>query len=231
MALSGLGLLAFAIWLAPEGGQLQGPLAGSEPSLLEGWWNAGQGKGFLWGGITPQPPTVESLAVNRLISTRARPGTWNEEEIRDLSSFILTKSEEFKVSPFLVLSLIDVESRYEPTAISRRGAVGMMQLLPGTAEEMAEDSGMSWRPSLLTDPKINIELGLRYMDQLRKRFKSEARALTAYNMGPAALQEKLELGQDISLTYFRLVKSRMHYYHREARLSPARSRLWANAWL
>ena len=106
-----------------------------------------------------------------------------------------------------------------------------MQLLPDTAEEVALQSGLAWRPDRLADPKTNIELGLRYMSLLRKQFKSEEHALTAYNMGPQALREKLNLGQDVSLAYFRLVKSRMQIFGQRTHLPRARARTWAKAWL
>jgi soluble lytic murein transglycosylase-like protein len=106
-----------------------------------------------------------------------------------------------------------------------------MQLLPQTAEEMASRTGIIWHPDMLTNPKANIELGLRYMALLKKQFGSEEDALTAYNMGPAALRAKREMGEEISRSYFRLVKERMRNFRRRAQVSRDRSRLWARAWL
>ncbi|MGZ3653146.1 MAG: lytic transglycosylase domain-containing protein [Bdellovibrionota bacterium] len=169
--------------------------------------------------------------MNELISARAVPGSWSTDEIDDLSQFILEKSKQYGVSPFLILSLIDVESRFQPGAVSRRGAVGLMQLLPGTAAQMASSSGIIWHPDLLVDPKANIELGLRYMALLKKQFGSEQDVLTAYNIGPHALREKLDLGEDVSHEYFHLVKARMQKFRRRAHVSRDQSRLWARSWL
>jgi soluble lytic murein transglycosylase-like protein len=226
---SGLGLLAFAAVNPEFLHATQGPLfaLGGLPFLEDGA-KLGQGKDFGWAAKTP--PTAESRAMDELIRTRAL-GSWSGDEISELSQFILAKSEQYGVSPFLVLSLIDVESQFRPEAVSRRGAVGLMQLLPGTAEEVATNLGLIWHRELLTDPKANIELGLRYMALLKKQFGSEEDALTAYNMGPGALRAKRELGEDISRSYFRLVQERMQNFRHRAQVSRARSRLWARAWL
>ena len=233
--LSGLGLVAFASWFNIPGSlpgtyATQGPSLWAELPFLEDWWNGGQGKGFRFLD-RELPPTSESRAVDELISGATLPGYWSTGEISELSHFILEKSEEYGVSPFLLLSLIDVESGFRPGAVSRRGAVGLMQLLPDTAEEVALHSGLIWHPGLLKDPKSNIELGLRYMAQLKKQFGSEENALTAYNIGPTALRAKLSLGEDVSLKYFHRVTSQMQNFRRLARISQARSRLWARPWL
>jgi hypothetical protein len=202
---------------------------GSEPSFLEDVWNYGQGKGYLWSGGHGSEPYIlhELLAA----SPRVRRSFPSEDDASDLFDFILAKSQQYGVSPFLVLSLIDVESGFRPDVVSSRGAVGLMQLLPTTAEEVANSTGMIWYPGLLQDPKANIELGLRYMARLKRQFGSEARVLTAYNIGPNALREKLALGEFVSLAYFNRVKNRMSYYSLHARISGSRSRTWARAWL
>jgi soluble lytic murein transglycosylase-like protein len=173
------------------------------------------------------------MTVDELIATspKARRFFPRNDEISDLFEFIVTKSEQYGVSPLLVLSLIEVESGFSPDAVSRRGAVGLMQLMPETAEEVAHTSGMSWRPELLNDPKVNIELGLRYMKMLKEQFKSVDKVLTAYNIGPAALQEKLSQGETVPLDYFYRVHTRFVSYRRNPRLPRSRSRHWSRAWL
>ena len=231
IVVSGLGLAAFAAVAPGILYATQGPLSSFEFPFLERGTNGGQGKDFGWGDKGPQPITAESRAVDELIRDRTLPGAWSGDDISELSRFILAKSAQYGVSPFLVLSLIDVESRFRPTVISRRGAVGLMQLLPDTAAEVATNTGLIWHPDLLVDPKANIELGLRYMVKLKKQFGSEEDALTAYNMGPGALLAKRHLGEDVSREYFLLVKARMKNFGQRARVSRDRSRLWARAWL
>lgn len=232
MLFSALGLLVLLCYVLPslELSWRSWP----ELSFLEEWWKDGQGKGLRSRTWRESPGTRwEKETLQRLIAERADPLLWNDYEISDLSSFVLAKSEEFKMSPMLVLSLIDVESGFRRAVVSHRGAVGLMQLLPSTAEQVAEGIGMRWSPSLLEDPKINIELGLRYMKQLREQFHHNGlHALTAYNMGPAALRGRLAMGNRVSLVYAQRVMDTFHAYKKRAKLPGGRSsRLWAQAWL
>jgi hypothetical protein len=232
IVVSGLGLAALAAVAPGILHATQGPHFFLELPFLERTLNAGQGKDFGWGDKGPSTTfTAESRAVDELIQSSTLPGAWSSDDISELSRFILAKSAQYGVSPFLVLSLIDVESRFRPAVVSPRGAVGLMQLLPDTAAEVALNTGLIWHPDLLVDPKANIELGLRYMAKLKKQFGSEEDALTAYNMGPGALIAKRHQGEDISREYFLLVKARMQNYRERARISRAHSRLWARAWL
>ena len=91
--------------------------------------------------------------------------------------------------PYLVLATIRQESAFEPDAVSRAGARGMMQLMPATARAVAREIGLgvSYRDSrLLADPGLNIRLGRAYLARLIDDFAgSYVLALAAYNAGPA----------------------------------------------
>jgi soluble lytic murein transglycosylase len=155
--------------------------------------------------------------VGRLIAQRADPDEWPEERIRDLSLYIVLKSREYQISPLLVLSLIHVESSFRPAAVSPKGAVGLMQLMPSTARAIAPGLGLDLSaPNALADPKVNIELGLHYIQHLKSRFRSEEHMLTAYNIGPAALQKKLRNGDQLPLGYYQKVMQAMEGYRRAA---------------
>ncbi|MDE0779957.1 MAG: lytic transglycosylase domain-containing protein [Alphaproteobacteria bacterium] len=86
----------------------------------------------------------------------------------------------------LVLAVIRQESGFDQTAISRAGARGMMQLLPGTAKQVSKSLSIPYtRAKLTTDPNYNIRLGQAYLAQmLDKFFGSPPLALAAYNAGP-----------------------------------------------
>jgi len=85
------------------------------------------------------------------------------------------------VDPLLVHSIIQVESNYNPYAVSPKGAQGLMQLMPGTAWEMGVGNSF--------DPQQNIEAGVRYLKYLQDLYKDDRMALAAYNAGPAAVQK------------------------------------------
>lgn len=198
--------------------------------LVEDRWKAGQGIFGLLPG--PELPTADSLALDSLILWRAHPELWHYAQSNDLSHFILRKSRQYEVEPMLLLSLIDVESNFRPAAVSPKGAVGLMQLLPATAAEVAQRGGIEWSPALLEDPKANIELGLRYVAKLRTEFKTPEQWLTAYNIGPNALKRKLESGETLPSEYVERVKSTVQLYRNKARRNRARPGLYSGGqWL
>lgn len=111
--------------------------------------------------------------------------------------------------PALMAAVIRQESAFDHRAISPAGAVGLMQLMPGTAAEMAVDL----RPQLvdeeaLTDPALSLELGARYMAEMLERFDgSWIAALVSYNAGPHRYQRWRtfpEFGDDRELTVERI---------------------------
>ena len=86
------------------------------------------------------------------------------------------------VSPELVHAVAEVESRHQQDVRSSSGAIGVMQLMPGTARHFGADPH---------DPAQNIEAGTRFLRELLRRFEGEPNqielALAAYNAGPAAV--------------------------------------------
>jgi soluble lytic murein transglycosylase-like protein len=87
------------------------------------------------------------------------------------------------VNPYLVAALVQVESAFNPRAVSRKGARGLMQLLPATARRF----GLSKKGDLF-DPAKNLEAGIRYLKWLSDRFSGDAaRVLAAYNAGEGAV--------------------------------------------
>ncbi|MHB9155334.1 MAG: lytic transglycosylase domain-containing protein [Endomicrobiales bacterium] len=94
------------------------------------------------------------------------------------------------LDPLLVTALIKVESNFLRRARSHRGAVGLMQLMPGTAEELAGDLGYKDPGRLdLENPEINIRLGTYYLARLKREFHgSDVLALASYNAGIRKVQ-------------------------------------------
>jgi soluble lytic murein transglycosylase-like protein len=93
---------------------------------------------------------------------------------------IAAVSQAHGVDPMLVKALIQVESNYKPKARSRKGAMGLMQLMPSTAREYQVRNPF--------DPKANIEAGIKHLKGLIDRFGVEL-ALAAYNAGEGAVKK------------------------------------------
>ena len=97
------------------------------------------------------------------------------------------------VDKSLVLSVIRQESEFFRAAKSRTGALGLMQLMPNTAKEVARKLKIKYQKSkLITDENYNIRLGSYYLKYLLKRYEgSKVLTLAAYNAGPANLKKWL----------------------------------------
>ncbi|RJR27048.1 MAG: lytic transglycosylase domain-containing protein [Desulfobacteraceae bacterium] len=100
-----------------------------------------------------------------------------KEAIKDYDTVIRQASDKFGVDPLLVKAVIKAESDFDHRAVSSKGAKGLMQLMPETADYM--DVGDVF------DPAENIFGGTRYLSVLLKRFNDDKRlALAGYNAGP-----------------------------------------------
>lgn len=106
------------------------------------------------------------------------------------------------VDPLVVLAVIQVESRFDPVAVSSQGAMGLMQLQGPTARELAMDLGLQWTgDDLLFDPDVNIMLGCAYLRRLLDRFDDLDAALAAYSSGPGLVEARRDANDRIPLAY------------------------------
>jgi soluble lytic murein transglycosylase len=98
---------------------------------------------------------------------------------------IKAESAKNNLDPYLVASLIRQESEFNPSAISKSNAYGLMQLLPSTGKAMAREEEIShFETYQLLDPETNIRLGTRYLRKTMDKFGGvEEYALAAYNAG------------------------------------------------
>jgi soluble lytic murein transglycosylase len=100
-----------------------------------------------------------------------------DEEIENL---IVTAALDYDLDPRLVQAVMQVESGFNPTALSNKGAMGLMQLMPQTAQILQVSD--PW------DPEQNVRGGVKYLKQMLDRFRDLELALAAYNAGPEAVE-------------------------------------------
>ncbi len=102
----------------------------------------------------------------------------------DYSEYVEKYSKEKNIDSLLVYSIIKAESNFKEKATSNKGASGLMQLMDGTAREVAENVVMEYESgSTLYNPEKNIKLGIYYYASLKKQFGNDEMALAAYNAG------------------------------------------------
>ncbi len=97
----------------------------------------------------------------------------------EVRSLIEETAKSFDVNPLLVDSVIQVESNYDPFALSPKGAQGLMQLMPATAQRFGVSNAF--------DIRENIEGGVRYLKFLQDSFQNDQLAIAAYNAGEKAV--------------------------------------------
>ena len=118
--------------------------------------------------------------VRSVVPVNGAPAIHEEASI-DISRMVEQAARENDVDPLLVHSIIQVESNYNPYAVSPKGAQGLMQLMPPTARDLGVSNSF--------DPRQNIEAGVRYLKSLQDLYKDDRLALAAYNAGPGAVQK------------------------------------------
>jgi len=118
---------------------------------------------------TPMEPDWELI-----IREDAKNVHWRE--------YVEIVSKEANLDPRLVRAVIYVESAENPQAVSSKGAMGLMQLMPDTARELGVEKPMS--------PNQNVKGGVNYLSKLIAKFNGNVRlALAAYNAGPSAVEK------------------------------------------
>ena len=116
---------------------------------------------------------------------------------------IIQAANRFQVDPALVKAIIMAESGYDPRAISKVGAKGLMQLMPETAEELGVEDVFS--------PKHNINAGVGYFKKLLNRFDGDIKmALAAYNAGTRKVREYKGIPPFKATRYY--IKKVFEYY-------------------
>jgi soluble lytic murein transglycosylase-like protein len=115
--------------------------------------------------LAPEPPPERRA--------RAAPTRWEYDGLIGLAA------RQYRVPPALVKAVIAAESKFDPSAVSRKGARGLMQLMPATAQSLGVADPLR--------PDENVDGGVRYLRRMIERYGDLPRALAAYNAGPEAV--------------------------------------------
>lgn len=123
-------------------------------------------------------PSFENLLEGELVKSangQIKPSS-------DYDQLIEAASKKYNISSNIIKAVIKAESGFNSTAVSRTGAMGLMQLMPGTAEALGVNDAF--------DPRENIDGGARYLKDMLSEFGGNLElALAAYNAGPNSVRK------------------------------------------
>lgn len=129
--------------------------------------------GRLVRSVIVNPKTIPAKVVGRESGAETGSGSIGVNQL------VEEAAKSYDVDPLLVHSVIQVESNYNPYALSNKGAEGLMQLIPATARRFGVKNSFNSRD--------NIDAGVRYLKYLKNLFGDDRLALAAYNAGEAAV--------------------------------------------
>ena len=138
--------------------------------------------GYMLTGVSSaKPATAAPQEAQRAESTETTPAEEDRDAQGGLEAYIKKVAAQHGVSAELVAAVIEAESEFNPRAVSRKGAQGLMQLMPKTAATLGVDDPF--------DPHENIEAGVKHLRALMDRFGSNnlPMVLAAYNAGEVAV--------------------------------------------
>ena len=172
----------------------------------------------------PTQPVVEEPATNKVIipptlpekCPTIDPGTSSvsacpKKAERLFHSIIMQAANRNQVDPALVKAIIMAESSYNPRAISKKGAKGLMQLMPGTAKALGVENSF--------DPEHNINAGVRYFKQLLNQFDGDMKlALAAYNAGSRKVRQYQGV-PPYKVTQYYITKVYKYYQHYQKQMA------------
>lgn len=113
---------------------------------------------------------------------------------KEYSEYVSKYAEEYEVEENLIYAIIKAESNFNPNAVSKSNAKGLMQLMVATAEEVADKIGIELTESNILDPETNIQIGTKYIATLLEKYECTEVALAAYNAGSGNVDKWIKEG-------------------------------------
>jgi hypothetical protein len=157
-----------------------------------------------------------SVAQTTRAVTMKRKGSWGvtSQKVKDVAPFVSRGAKENNIPEDLIFGIIWVESRFNREAVSPVGARGLMQLMPRTADYLAECIGWTGRHRSF-DPEFNVAAGSYYIARLVKQFDGdEDLALAAYNAGPTKIRRWMKGSglPRVSIEYHTMVQTARGFF-------------------
>lgn len=146
----------------------------------------------------------EAAMWQQIVETMAAEiGIKDTELAETVAQAVEDASSEFDLDPWLLCSLIRVESGGNPTAVSHVGAIGLTQIMPATGHEIARELGIAnYSTDMLNDPALNVRMGASYLRKLLDRFDGSLHAaLAAYNWGPGTISKRIRNRETLPVQY------------------------------
>jgi len=137
---------------------------------------------------TSRYPLFSLLLMFSLLGCSADSLARNHLDRDEVMRLVVEEANAQGIDPALALAIAQVESDFNPTVVSHKGARGVMQIMPKTG---LEEFGIN--PALLFDPRTNIRTGITFIKQLTQRYGREDIALSHYNGGSAVRRPNGEL--------------------------------------
>jgi soluble lytic murein transglycosylase-like protein len=172
-------------------------------------------------GLAGYPDASLDLRVSQLErQLQRRMSGFDPALHEDLARVILGESERARIDPALVLAVIEVESGFDPLAVSQAGALGLMQLQPATLQREAGELGLGLPDP--RDPVANVRAGVRYLRRCLDSYPAVDVALMAYNAGPNRLYGWIQEGDvpEEVVGYARRVLANQHRLRRSIAAEP-----------
>lgn len=159
-------------------------------------------------------PVIVIFVLGAVLLLALRGPLWWQRAYHPLryTTAIESAADRHKLDPYLIAAVINAESGFDRSQVSHAGAVGLMQLMPSTAEEVATAEGIAGAidTERLKDADVNIAIGTRHLADLLGKYGDTETALAAYNAGSGNVDRWITEGKTTTLTVAQFPETRAY---------------------